>query len=153
MTAEVVERFRHPGVDVEALGDRSQRILQLLDVRERPLSVALVDDAEIRALNLRWRGQDRPTDVLSFGQGEPEGGPIAGAPPPPLGDVIISVERAEVQARERDASLGGVGYALLDELTFLALHGVLHLLGHDTNALYDGSWTEWGSRSDTPVEG
>ena len=48
-----------------------------------------------------------------------------------LGDVIISVETALRQARDRDGELGGVGYGVEDELTFLIVHGVLHLLGYD----------------------
>ena len=69
--------------------------------------------------------------MLSFAQEAPPAVGNDADPMSPLGDVIISVDRAGVQAEERDASLGGVGYGLLDELTFLTLHGVLHLLGHD----------------------
>jgi probable rRNA maturation factor len=77
---------------------------------DRELSLLLTDDAEIRALNRRWRRLDRATDVLSFS--------MAGRL---LGDVVISAETAARRSRAR----------LDRELTFLMVHGVLHLVGHD----------------------
>ena len=78
------------------------------------LSILLVDDAAIRPMNQRWRQVDSATDVLSFPMNE---GPL-------LGDVVISVETASRRLRPGDWSLD-------DELLFLLIHGVLHLLGHD----------------------
>ncbi len=80
---------------------------------EGELALVLTGDAAVRALNRRYRGQDKPTDVLSFPGGE------AG-----LGDVIISVPSAEANARR-------LGRTLLQELDVLALHGFLHVLGYD----------------------
>jgi rRNA maturation RNase YbeY len=80
----------------------------------------LVSDAVMRRLNRQWRGADRPTDVLSFAQAEGQGG----APEGLLGDVVISVDTARRQARERAAPLAR-------ELDRLLIHGVLHLLGYD----------------------
>src|SRR5438105_5458993 len=82
-------------------------------VRE-DVSIALVSDREIRALNRRWRGKDRPTDVLSFPLDEP------GA----LGDVVISLDTARRQAREG-------GWPLSAELRRLLAHGILHCRGYD----------------------
>ncbi|HLA76331.1 MAG TPA: rRNA maturation RNase YbeY [Vicinamibacteria bacterium] len=77
--------------------------------------VVLTADQPVRALNARYRGKDRPTDVLSFeGEGGAEG----------LGDVVISVETAARNGREH-------GRTLLQELDLLVLHGFLHLLGYD----------------------
>jgi probable rRNA maturation factor len=82
------------------------------------VSLRLVDDAAIRALNRDYRAKDRPTDVLAFAQREGPGGAIhAGV----LGDIVISVETARRQAR------GGV----YRELLHLASHGLCHLLGYD----------------------
>lgn len=78
------------------------------------LSIALVSDREMRALNRRWRGKDRPTDVLSFPLEEP------GA----LGDVVISLDTARRQAREG-------GWSLSAELRRLLAHGILHCKGYD----------------------
>lgn len=79
------------------------------------LSIVLTDDDEVRALNRRWRGLDRTTDVLSFTM---DGGP------PVLGDVVISVEQALRQAPRRRRGLD-------DELVILLVHGFLHLCGYD----------------------
>ncbi len=81
------------------------------------VSVCLVDDAGIAELNRRYRGEDGPTDVLAFPQdaATPGGDGLAH-----LGDVVISLERAQAQ----NADLGA-------ELELLVIHGILHLLGHD----------------------
>ena len=83
----------------------------------------LCSDDEIQALNLEYRKQDQPTDVLSFPQYNPGERPIAGMPVH-LGDVVISVDTAQRQAQERGASLG-------NEIMWLFLHSVLHLIGYD----------------------
>jgi probable rRNA maturation factor len=79
------------------------------------VSIAVVDDAAIRALNRRYRADDRPTDVLAFAQDGVEG---------LLGDVVISAERAAAQAPR-------YGHTVERELRLLVIHGVLHLLGYD----------------------
>lgn len=84
------------------------------------LTVALVDDDAIRRLNLSYRGKDKPTDVLSFATGETDHPELKDY----LGDIIISVETAERQARE-------AGIAVLQETVMLVVHGTLHLLGLD----------------------
>lgn len=85
------------------------------------LSIALVDDSEIAALNAEWRRIDEPTDVLAFPMDEPdESLPYS----PLLGDVVISVERALAQAKE-------AGHSLEREIDVLLIHGVLHLVGYD----------------------
>ena len=83
------------------------------------MSLALVGNREIRKLNRRYRKKDEPTDVLSFplGSGFPQGETV-------LGDVIISMETAQKQARERHRTLDA-------ELETLLIHGILHLLGYD----------------------
>jgi probable rRNA maturation factor len=78
------------------------------------LSIALVSDREMRALNRRWRGKDRPTDVLSF--------PLLEADA--LGDVVISLDTARRQARAG-------GWPLATELRRLLAHGILHCRGYD----------------------
>jgi len=81
-------------------------------------TVALVTDGRMRALNRDFRGLDKPTDVLSF-RTSPRGG-FKGY----LGDIVISVETAERQARRLRSTLPR-------ELEILTLHGFLHLLGYD----------------------
>ncbi|HET9251576.1 MAG TPA: rRNA maturation RNase YbeY [Candidatus Eisenbacteria bacterium] len=87
------------------------------------LSVVLVSDEEIRVLNRDYREVDRPTDVLSFFLADPE----ALADPERavfLGEIYISLETASAQARSARR-------ALAREVAHLAVHGLLHLLGHD----------------------
>ncbi len=79
------------------------------------LALVLAGDRLVRRLNRDYRHKDRPTDVLSFPGDGGEGG---------LGDIVISVETAERNAR-------GLGRTLPQELDVLALHGFLHVLGHD----------------------
>jgi probable rRNA maturation factor len=100
---------------------RAGRMLQALDMRDAELSVLLCDDAMIHALNREYRGIDRPTDVLAFAMGEGEAMPEVAAI---LGDVVISLPTARRQAE-------AAGRALLDEVTMLLAHGLLHLLGFD----------------------
>jgi probable rRNA maturation factor len=79
------------------------------------ITLVLTGDRRMRELNRRYRGKDRPTDVLSF-----PGDGVEGA----LGDVVISVESAARNARR-------LGRTLAQELDVLALHGFLHVLGYD----------------------
>jgi len=94
---------------------------------ELALSVVITDDATITDLNRRYRGVESPTDVLAFPARESaEGAPFVASPESEgyLGDVIISLERAQAQAAE-------ARHPILTELTLLIVHGVLHLLGYD----------------------
>lgn len=90
---------------------------------EAEVSVHLADDGLLRSLNRTYRGLDRPTDVLSFRLAE-EGEALPPGESGTLGDVVISLERAQAQAVE-------YGHDLRRELCYLAVHGTLHLLGYD----------------------
>ena len=86
------------------------------------ITFSVVDDEEIHQVNREYRNVDRPTDVISFPANEGES--IAALPDGFLGDIMISLPRAEAQAEE-------YGHSLKRELSFLAVHGTLHLLGYD----------------------
>ena len=111
---------RRRGVQATQVRRDAAQLLKLLGVRGE-LSIALVGDAEIRALNAAYRGADRPTDVLAFAQRE---GEDAGLHPDLLGDVVISLDTAAGQAAAR-------GISVADEIRTLLIHGVLHLLGYN----------------------
>ncbi len=85
------------------------------------VTVAFVSDRAMRELNRRWRGKRGTTDVLSFPAEQAEFEKSAGVT---LGDVVISVERAQAQAAEN-------GLDFEREVEQLILHGVLHLCGYD----------------------
>lgn len=104
-----------------ATGKAAAVLLAALDHSASDLSVAFVDDERMRELNRDWRGKDRPTDVLSFSQLEGEDMPGEAVL---LGDVVVSVDTLQRQAREG-------GWTDEEELVRLLLHGLLHLLGHD----------------------
>ena len=97
------------------------------DAGDRPveIGIALADDAEAARLNARYRGVDRPTDVLSFASGERAGGRRRpGDPPTMLGDIVVAYETSA-----RDAALARK--PLGHHLQHLVVHGLLHLLGYD----------------------
>ena len=89
------------------------------------VSVSFVDNEQIHKLNKEYRDMDKPTDVLSFPQGEngeydknPETGAYV------LGDIVISMEKAIEQAEE-------YGHTLQREIGYLTVHSMLHLMGYD----------------------
>lgn len=86
------------------------------------VTVALVSDARMRRLNRTYRDVDYVTDVLSFPAGEDV--PVGSPGPRDLGDVVIATGVAARQARV-------LGHSVSTEYRVLALHGLLHLLGHD----------------------
>lgn len=102
-------------IDESGLADFLQKAMMRLEACGET-SVLLTDDARMREFNRRFRGQDAPTDVLSFPHQAD-----AWEDDSYLGDIAISVETAE---RQRESTLD-------DELKLLSLHGLLHLMGHD----------------------
>ena len=97
----------------------------LYDVENSEVSVTLTNDEYIHRLNREYRGLDRPTDVLSFAFVDSEEPEIEEGPElEVLGDIIVSLERAWAQAQE-------YGHSMERELSFLTVHGMLHLLGYD----------------------
>jgi len=88
--------------------------LVVLGMKDCEVSVLLTDDKGIRDLNRRYRGIDRPTDVLSFPMEDPR----------MIGDIVVSLERVLAQALDYGVDLEG-------ELSRVLVHGLLHLLGYD----------------------
>jgi probable rRNA maturation factor len=121
---------RYPEASARRLRPWLERLVEELAARELPalpadtgavsLGVRFAGDRELRRVNRDFRGQDKPTDVLSFPGDPAETGPDGTH----LGDVLISVPTARRQAAER-------GHSAERELKVLLLHGVLHCLGYD----------------------
>ena len=111
--------------DMEAVRRAVLTVGRLYGAENAEVSVTLTDDAHIHVLNREYRHVDRPTDVLSFALTESEEPEIVGAEGNEvLGDLVISLERVQAQAEE-------YGHSPLRELSFLTVHGMLHLLGYD----------------------
>ena len=119
MSVEIVSRFAGKKIRVRRLKETARRILELLRQDHAELSLALVDNREMQKLNARYRNKNQPTDVLAFPAGKALLPDMQA-----LGDVVISVEKAEEQARR-------AGKTLYQEMEKLLIHGILHLLGYD----------------------
>lgn len=117
-----VEILTSAGTRAPGLGPWLQRVAP---ARIRGVvSVAIVPDSRVKALNRRYRHKNAPTDVLSFPSGQIRLGPHVRGGMPFLGDIVIASGLARRQARI-------AGHSLQTELRVLALHGLLHLLGYD----------------------
>ncbi|OGW43205.1 MAG: rRNA maturation RNase YbeY [Nitrospirae bacterium RBG_13_41_22] len=113
------------------------KALHLLGLHKAEVSILLVNDRKMKELNLRYRGLDKTTDVLSFPQ-------MDNPPLPPfikggrggimnsecltadivLGDIVINLHKAKRQAVEHDLTFN-------EELSWLLIHGILHLIGYE----------------------
>ena len=92
-----------------------------MELKNPEISILLLDNSQIRDLNREYRKKDKPTDVLSFPMRDESSDNVQ---PQLLGDIVISVETAEKQSRNRKCSL-------YKELSILLIHGMLHLIGSD----------------------
>jgi probable rRNA maturation factor len=118
---EVVSRQRRRKMDCERWQVFGEKALEAIGKPGHDTTIAFISDRQIRILNKRFRGLNAPTDVLSFPAGDHE---FTATPQPSLGDIAISVERAESQAEEN-------GLTFENEIAQLILHGLLHLCGYD----------------------
>jgi probable rRNA maturation factor len=105
----------------EKIEAKARRILSALACHEGELSVVLVGDEEMSALNWQYRRRRGPTNVLAFAMREGEFGKIS---PALLGDVVIALPTADREAKD-------AGISLDDMISRLLTHGILHLLGFD----------------------
>jgi probable rRNA maturation factor len=115
MSVELLNRQRRYEFRSTDLIRIAEAVLADRGRKDADLSIVVTNDARLRALNRDYRGKDRPTDVLSFPYDEDDG---------PIGDVLISIDRAKAQADAR-------GHSLQRELEILTLHGTLHVCGYD----------------------
>ncbi len=105
---------------VELLVKQAETLLDLTGCADHELSLLLVDDPAMQEINKQWRHKDKATNVLSF----PQGGADAFDQHPMLGDIIISIDTALKEAKNKKTSLH-------QHLTTLLVHGFVHLLGYD----------------------
>ncbi len=117
----VSNRQRSVKLSTARIKRNARRILLEMGFVKADLSLALVDDGEMRLLNATYRRVNEPTDVLAFAMNE---GRFGGMNPHVLGDVVISAETAAFRAKQN-------GRKLDEELDALLVHGILHLMGYD----------------------
>lgn len=111
------------GLTGRRLKNAALRICEMADLTGVAISIILTDDDGIRKINRKYRKKARPTDVISFAYRE-NPFPVAGGVLEELGDVYISLERAQKQAAY-------FGVTPAEELMRLLVHGILHLAGYD----------------------
>jgi rRNA maturation RNase YbeY len=124
-----IELFRE-GISLPFKNVTRQKIIKIataaahqLDLKNASITLIITDDAYMRKINREFRGHDEPTDVISFSNRD-NPFPEIDAESEEIGDLYISIERADRQALEYRVSLG-------DEMKRLIVHGMLHLVGYD----------------------
>jgi probable rRNA maturation factor len=117
---DVTVEYPVDGIHIKGIEALCQSILEYMEIDNGELSILLCDDHYIKKLNNDYRGIDRPTDVLSFPQGEG----FSDQPVTFLGDIVISVETCKKQAITYKVTVN-------EELKNMLIHGILHLLGFD----------------------
>ena len=118
---EIINNQRKIKIETEPFLEFNQKIVEVIsEVENKSATIAFVSDRKMRELNKQFRGKNFTTDVLSFPFTVDEYDLEADN----LGDIVISVEQAERQARENDLTLE-------NEIKQLILHGILHLCGYD----------------------
>ena len=118
---EIVNRQRNRKINAKQWREFAEQALLAIGSGKHEATIVFVGDQAIRKLNRQFRGQDYVTDVLSFPS---EAEPFEIENGLQLGEVVISVQRAAVQAKEH-------GLIFSDEVRQLILHGLLHLCGYD----------------------
>lgn len=121
---EVVNKQRRRKMDCGRWQTFTEKALEAIGKAGHDATIAFVSERQIKLLNERFRGLSKPTDVLSFPVGIDQ---FAEKSRPCLGDIAISVERAQNQALEN-------GLTFEQEISQLILHGLLHLCGYDHEA-------------------
>lgn len=116
-TVEISQTQSHLDVDPAFLTRLVRGALAAEGVRRASISVAVVDDLTIHAVNRRHLDHDEPTDVISFHLSGPDDDELSG-------ELVVSAETAARTARQ-------AGVSALDELALYVVHGLLHLCGHD----------------------
>lgn len=118
---EVINRQRRRRMDSAHWCEFAERALGEIGAGGEGATIVFVSDRAMRDLNRRFRGRNTATDVLSF---PTERAAFEGVEEMNLGDVLISVERAEAQSAEHRLAFD-------EEVSQLILHGLLHLCGYD----------------------
>jgi probable rRNA maturation factor len=136
LSVQILNEFPHPEVSESRLKKVAEKILRDLGFRQAEVSILLVGDKKMRAMNRQFLRHAWSTDVLAFGRGkivkitrvkEPV---RQGKPGNFLGDIALCIPTIEGQAEE-------YGHTFIEELDYCLCHGILHLLGHKDKSRED----------------
>ena len=119
---EIINNCNLKIIEIDELNDFVNFALKYLKLTNTYFNIIIVDDCYIHDLNKQYRGIDRPTDVISFALEDDK--TFIDMDFKVLGDIYISIDTAKKQALN-------YGHSLKRELSFLTIHGILHLLGYD----------------------
>jgi len=136
MPLHLIDQYHNKGCQIHPglLKNRGLRLLELLQCSEQTFNIVLVDDQTIAEFNLNYRQKKGATNVLSFpAQDGEEHFP---GQEDELGDILISVDTAKIEASQGNKSIH-------HRLTELIIHGLLHLLGHDHERSEDEALAMW----------
>jgi probable rRNA maturation factor len=138
----LIKNFTRNKFDQKYLDKVAERTLQVIKIKKSiEISLVIVGEKRIRSLNKKYRGMDKITDVLSFGNEEDEiknkSGKSAKFINPPvdvlyLGEIFICYPKTEKQAKKKN-------HSVKKELSILLIHGILHLAGYDHKEGYEKS--------------
>ena len=109
-------------IDINDLRHTIEYALDFENVKNAILNVIIIDNEKIHKINKEYRGIDRPTDVISFALEDDK--TFVRTDFRVLGDIYISIDKTIEQAQT-------YGHSFRRELSFLTVHGILHLLGYD----------------------
>ena len=126
--ANVVNNYNKNVEEFDYLKEFISYLVEKLELQNAMFNVIIVDDKYIHKINKEYRGIDRPTDVISFALEDDKQIDLPDLRV--LGDIYISYDKVISQAKE-------YGHSNKRELCFLAVHGLLHLLGYDHMTKYD----------------
>jgi probable rRNA maturation factor len=115
---EIINKTRQK-INIKAAEKAAKLFLFEHKLEDKELSVAFIGDKKMKALNRDYRGKDQPTDILSFAGDDGS-----------LGEIIIDYQQIKRQAKEYSSSID-------QELIFILVHGLLHLLGYDDESEED----------------
>lgn len=117
--------INNTNINIEEITELNELVnftIKYMKLKNIMFNIIIVDDVEIHKINKEYRNIDRPTDVISFALEDDD--TFIRTDIRILGDIYISIDKAKEQAKE-------YGHSLKREISFLAVHGILHLLGYN----------------------
>ncbi|MBA4396993.1 MAG: rRNA maturation RNase YbeY [Syntrophus sp. (in: bacteria)] len=139
MNIHIENRQKAVKLDLRRIRRVVHKLKEFLSCSDQEISLLFVDNEQIREINRQYLNRDHPTNVISFSIREGDFGHVN---PYLLGDIVISVERAL-----QDAAAGDLPFN--DEIDFLLIHGLLHLLGYNHEGVNDSETLKMRQKEDT----